>query len=267
VAEPFLDAIIRPQVLFPVYLSGFNLAESFFLAMPYLSWQDIVIGDPLCAPFAPATASAAGTDTAMDIDPETELPRMFSERELAQLKETGLSVEALKLALKAGSIQAQGRPLADVEPLLVRAATLEPRLAVAQMRLAQMAEAQNRVDDAIARYRAVLMVEPDNLAALNNLAYQLADRKGAANEALPLADRAYRLSGHAPVIADTLGWVHYKLGEYPIALPLIEQAAKSRARQPGHPCACSHGQRRSEQPDAGQGLPRCGPEGGSEGDR
>jgi uncharacterized protein (TIGR03790 family) len=51
VAEPFIDATIRPQVLFPAYLAGFNLAESFYLAMPYLSWETIVIGDPLCAPF------------------------------------------------------------------------------------------------------------------------------------------------------------------------------------------------------------------------
>ena len=51
VSEPYLDATIRPQVLFPVYLGGFNLAESFYAAMPFLSWQTIVVGDPLCAPF------------------------------------------------------------------------------------------------------------------------------------------------------------------------------------------------------------------------
>ena len=50
VAEPFLDATIRPQILFPAYLRGMNLAESFYLAMPNVSWQTIVVGDPLCAP-------------------------------------------------------------------------------------------------------------------------------------------------------------------------------------------------------------------------
>ena len=49
VAEPYLDATIRPQVLFPAYLAGFNLAEADHLAMPYLSWQTVVIGDPLRA--------------------------------------------------------------------------------------------------------------------------------------------------------------------------------------------------------------------------
>ena len=51
VTEPFLDATIRPQVLFPAYLAGFNLAESYYLAMPFLSWQTVIIGDPLCVPF------------------------------------------------------------------------------------------------------------------------------------------------------------------------------------------------------------------------
>jgi uncharacterized protein (TIGR03790 family) len=72
VEEPYLDGTIRPQVLFPAYLSGRSLAESFYLAMPYLSWQTIVIGDPLCAPFRatplPTSRLARG------IDPDTELP-------------------------------------------------------------------------------------------------------------------------------------------------------------------------------------------------
>jgi uncharacterized protein (TIGR03790 family) len=49
VDEPYLAFTTRPNLLFPAYLSGRNLAESFFLAMPALSWQFIVIGDPLCS--------------------------------------------------------------------------------------------------------------------------------------------------------------------------------------------------------------------------
>ena len=51
VEEPYLDATIRPDILFPAYASGRNLAESFYAAMPYLSWLTVVVGDPLCAPF------------------------------------------------------------------------------------------------------------------------------------------------------------------------------------------------------------------------
>jgi len=47
VSEPFLFATPRPEFLFPAYLGGRNLAESFYLSIPALSWQNIVIGDPL----------------------------------------------------------------------------------------------------------------------------------------------------------------------------------------------------------------------------
>jgi uncharacterized protein (TIGR03790 family) len=49
VAEPFLAYTPRPDFLLPAYFSGRNLAESYYLAIPALSWQNIVIGDPLCS--------------------------------------------------------------------------------------------------------------------------------------------------------------------------------------------------------------------------
>jgi uncharacterized protein (TIGR03790 family) len=48
VAEPYLGFTPRPNLLFRAYLSGRNLAESYYMAIPGLSWQNIVIGDPLC---------------------------------------------------------------------------------------------------------------------------------------------------------------------------------------------------------------------------
>lgn len=49
VYEPFLAYCVRPDYLLPAYYQGRNLAESFYLATPALSWQGIVLGDPLCA--------------------------------------------------------------------------------------------------------------------------------------------------------------------------------------------------------------------------
>jgi uncharacterized protein (TIGR03790 family) len=48
VYEPYLHLTPRPDYLFPAYLGGRNLAESYYLAIPALSWQNIVVGDPLC---------------------------------------------------------------------------------------------------------------------------------------------------------------------------------------------------------------------------
>ena len=52
VAEPTLAAIADPVILFDRYLSGYNLAESFYMASRFIFWRDIVVGDPLCAPYA-----------------------------------------------------------------------------------------------------------------------------------------------------------------------------------------------------------------------
>jgi uncharacterized protein (TIGR03790 family) len=49
VYEPYLQMTPRPDLLFPAYYSGRNLAESYYLAIPSLSWQNIVVGDPLCS--------------------------------------------------------------------------------------------------------------------------------------------------------------------------------------------------------------------------
>ncbi len=59
VYEPYLIYTPRPDLLLPAYYSGRNLAESFYLAIPGLSWQNIVVGDPLCSLGLPAPRPAA----------------------------------------------------------------------------------------------------------------------------------------------------------------------------------------------------------------
>lgn len=49
VYEPYLTACARPEYLLPAYFDGRNLAESFYMALPYLSWMGVVLGDPLCS--------------------------------------------------------------------------------------------------------------------------------------------------------------------------------------------------------------------------
>ena len=48
VYEPYLDAVPRPDYVLPKYYSGATLAEAFYVGIPYLSWMNIVVGDPLC---------------------------------------------------------------------------------------------------------------------------------------------------------------------------------------------------------------------------
>lgn len=52
VSEPYTFALAKPEILFDRYLRGATLAEAFYAASPMILWKDLVIGDPLCAPYA-----------------------------------------------------------------------------------------------------------------------------------------------------------------------------------------------------------------------
>jgi Flp pilus assembly protein TadD len=134
-----------------------------------------------------------------------------------------MNPEALKVMLKVeAQIARENRT--EVEKLYVRATELEPRLATVHFLLASLYEAQSEYDKAIDRYRRILALDPQNALALNNLAYALAERKQLPKDALPYAEKAYRVLPE-PFVADTLAWIHHLLGDDRTAAPLIEQAA------------------------------------------
>lgn len=65
VGEPGLASfpmITDLKTLLDRYTSGFSLAESYYAALPALNWQNIIIGDPLCTPYAvrPAVSIETG---------------------------------------------------------------------------------------------------------------------------------------------------------------------------------------------------------------
>ncbi|MDB5354843.1 MAG: hypothetical protein JWN24_1296 [Phycisphaerales bacterium] len=55
--EPLLQAIASPTILMDHYTAGYTMAESFYAASHFVGWQDVVIGDPLCCPYAGAKKS------------------------------------------------------------------------------------------------------------------------------------------------------------------------------------------------------------------
>jgi uncharacterized protein (TIGR03790 family) len=223
VEEPLLDATIRPQVLFPAYLAGFTLAESFYLAMPFVSWQTVVVGDPLCAPFQRRPLTPAEIDKGMDA--ETELPAMFAERRLAMASSGGLNQAAVRIMLKLEGQMARG-DRSQFEPLLVKAADMEPRLVAAQSQLADYYTAKQDYVKAADRFRRIIAADEGNVTALNNLAYFLSEYLNAPREGLSYALRAYKLKPD-PLIADTLGWTYHRLGDDSTALAYIEPAASA----------------------------------------
>jgi uncharacterized protein (TIGR03790 family) len=54
VHEPYVQAFPLPDLFFLTLSEGYlGLAESYLISLPYLSWQMVLIGDPLYKPFAP----------------------------------------------------------------------------------------------------------------------------------------------------------------------------------------------------------------------
>lgn len=232
VTEPYLEGAIRPDILFPAYLSGFNLVESFYLATPYLSWQTVIIGDPLSAPFRTHTLAAADIDRG--IDPQTEMPADFGPRRLKTLSARAYSSQGIHPETTRLTILADARVLrrdrAGAIQALEQAVARDERLAAPRLLLAGLYEEAGEHDKAIALYRRLLEIAPDNAVVLNNLAFALAVRENNLEEALPMAEKAYALSKQNPNMADTLGWIHHLAGQNDRAVELLEEAVRGQSR-------------------------------------
>jgi len=226
VAEPYLQNTVRPNILFPAYLSGLNLAEAFYMAMPGLSWENIVIGDPLCAPFR--ERPLARNDIDEGIDERTGLPRFFSARRVAAYKPLmpGIPDGPFYLTVKADTLTAKG-DVSGARMALEEATRQAPRAAYAQFQLALRYQQEQKFDLAVERYRRVIALQPRNGIALNNLAYSLATHQHAAAEALPLAQRALATAPMNPAFLDTVAWIEHLLGRHDVAARRIALAIRS----------------------------------------
>ena len=59
--EPYLEYLHRPDLFVEALTHGDNLVDAAYYALPVLSWQSIVIGDPLYRPFPVGAALPKGT--------------------------------------------------------------------------------------------------------------------------------------------------------------------------------------------------------------
>ena len=85
--------------------------------------------------------------------------------------------------------------------------------------------------DATNAYHEALVIAPDNPVASLQLAGVLVESAGSLDDALSLAQVAHRNMPDSMTAADTLGWVYFKKGEYPLALSLLEQALNLQQKQ------------------------------------
>jgi tetratricopeptide (TPR) repeat protein len=74
------------------------------------------------------------------------------------------------------------------------------------------------------RFKAALAKNPDDPYTLNYLGYWWADDGHNLEEAIKLIEQAVRLRPRSGYFVDSLGWVHYKLGNYDLAVAFLEKA-------------------------------------------
>jgi predicted Zn-dependent protease len=93
---------------------------------------------------------------------------------------------------------------------------------------AMTAEKLQRLDEMERLLRRLIELKPDNHNAYNALGYSLADRKLRLDEARTLIRKAVDLSPQDPFIADSLGWVEFRLGNTANARTILEAAYQRR---------------------------------------
>ena len=125
--------------------------------------------------------------------------------------EAGRGREAVEAANKALELAPADRPELVTQALIV------------------LSSAQERAGDvkgSEASLRRVLAKEPENPTALNNLGYFMVERNERLAEALSLIQRAVRADPTNASFLDSLGWAHYKLGQFEEAERHLSDAAR-----------------------------------------
>lgn len=72
--------------------------------------------------------------------------------------------------------------------------------------------------------RRVIELEPDNADAMNALGYTLTDQTDRHEEALDLIERALAIKPNEAAFIDSLGWAHYRLENYDLAIQHLRRA-------------------------------------------
>ena len=164
-----------------------------------------------------------------------------------------------------GQIYLAQRDFTHAEADLLKAIELDPNLQASYMMLAQLYVTTNKQDQAIEKlnafveknktvpalmqlaaiqeqlkhfaeardaYEKLLTVTPNFALALNNLAALDSEHFGQLDTAYDLAKKAREAAPNEPHIADTLGWISFKKGDYASALPLLQESAGKLPDQP-----------------------------------
>lgn len=122
-----------------------------------------------------------------------------------------------------GALGKLGRA-AEADTLIARWLREHPADVPTRMHVASSKLVGNDPAAAIPHLEAVLVREPRNVAALNDLAWSY--QRVGNRKALELAERALAQAPDNPAVMDTLGWIHLERGDLKQARPLLLRASQ-----------------------------------------
>ena len=93
-------------------------------------------------------------------------------------------------------------------------------------------ERQKHYEAAEEQFRKILALDPNNSMTLNYLGYMLADRGVKLDDALAMLQKAVQLEPQNYAYLDSLGWVYFKLGQYPLAEENLRKASERVSTDP-----------------------------------
>jgi tetratricopeptide (TPR) repeat protein len=115
---------------------------------------------------------------------------------------------------------------ADSIPLVTQVLASHPDLPAAGLMLGAAYERTGKRDVAVATFRKLLKADPDDHAVLNYLGYMWAEKGENLDEALTMIRRAVALDPDNGAYVDSLGWAHFRLGQYDRARDYLERATR-----------------------------------------
>lgn len=117
---------------------------------------------------------------------------------------------------------------------LIAADSKEGRAADWRLRYARgvVRERLGRWPQAESDLRTALALQPENASLLNYLGYSYIDRGVKLEAGFNMIRKAMQLNPASGFILDSLGWGHYKMGRYDLAVRFLERAATLQAGDP-----------------------------------
>ncbi|MES2900242.1 MAG: XrtA/PEP-CTERM system TPR-repeat protein PrsT [Pseudomonadota bacterium] len=127
-----------------------------------------------------------------------------------------------QVVIKMAQLQRSSGKAAEADARVAQYMKEHPGEPLMAMHMAETHLANKQFKAAVALLEPLIKAQPNNVLALNNLAWAYQQDKDA--RALATAERAHKLAADNPGVLDTLAWILIEQGNTKRGLPLLEQA-------------------------------------------